>query len=1131
LNQRPASLVAAFLTTTALFTQGARGEPAPKTDSASAVAPTLEQQFVDPPMSARPRVWWHWMNGNITKDGIAKDLAWMKRVGIGGLQNFDVNLATPQIVDKRLVYMTPEWKDAFRFATTEVDRLGLELAIAASPGWSETGGPWVKPDDGLKKVVWSQTLLTAGMRAVAPLPLPPQVTGPFLDLALDDKLAQITGVTGPKPAQAYTDIAVLAWPVSPVADAVAKVTGPDGKPLDAAKLTDDSLETGLTLPRGTDDNPATVAFIYAAPQTIRTATLFIAGAKGMFSGATVDPRLEASDDGKAWSKVIDIPVSEAPTTVAFTPVTARQFRVVLANAPFRGSNLGASAPGVDPGPFVQMMAAGAKAPIELRQLALSSSPRIDRYESKAGFAIEMDYYALGQPDAAAPAIDPASVVDLTNRLRPDGTLDWTPPKGTWHVLRVGATLVGTTNHPAPVEATGLEVDKFDGDAVHRYLDHHLGMYKHTVGPRMIGARGVRALLTDSIEVGAANWTPKMVAQFKRLRGYDPTPWFPALTGTIIGSRDRSDRFLYDYRRTLADLMASEHYGTIARVAHESGLKIYGEALEDKRPSLGDDMAMRSHADVPMAALWTYAPKDGPNPSYVADMKGASSVAHVYGQNLAAAESMTAAMAPWAYAPNDLRRFIDLEFATGINRPVIHTSVHQPVDDKIPGLSLMIFGQYFNRHESWAEMARPWVDYMARTSLLLQQGRNVADVAYFYGEEAPITGLYGLKPIADAPKAHAWDFVGADALVNALKVQGNEIISQGGARYQAIQLGGSSSRMTLRTLKRLASLVEDGATIIGSAPVANPGLDDNPAEYAALVARLWPGGPIAEVGTGRVFATHDSDKALAVMDIAPDFDMPGAAPDANVMFVHRALADGEVWFLANRLARTETIQARFRVTGKQPELWHADTGTAEAVSYRIGENETVVPMQIAPESSVFVVFRKPATERVMVIKKTSPVTLSTITGPWQVAFQPGRGAPASITMPALAPLDQLADPAVKYFSGVATYSRTFIPPKAWKRGQPLWIDLGEVAELAQVMVNGKDAGIAWHAPFRLDISSAVKPGHNALEVRVANLWVNRLVGDAQPGARKVTFTAAPTYTADAPLRRSGLIGPVTLGTGR
>ncbi|HEX7881322.1 MAG TPA: glycosyl hydrolase, partial [Afipia sp.] len=807
---------------------------------------------------------------------------------------------------------------------------------------------------------------------------------------------------------------------------------------------------------------------------------------------------------------------------------ARHFRVVLAPCALSDILPDDSAPGVAMPDYKIMLGSMAgKAPLTINQFTLSPEAKVDRFQAKAGFSIERDYFALsaGLPDD--PGVAASQVVDLTDKLGLDGTLVWTPPKGHWRVLRLGYSLLGTTNHPAPPEATGLEVDKFDGVAVRRYLDHYLAMYKDAAGPGMVGGKGVRALLTDSIEVGPANWTPQMIAQFKRLRGYDPTPWLPALTGTVIGSRTESDRFLYDYRRTLADLMTSEHYGTVAKVAHENGLKVYGEALEDRRPSLGDDMAMRRHADVPMAAMWTYSREQGPKLTYLADIKGAASVAHIYGQNLVAAESMTASMNPWNYAPRDLKRVIDLEFVSGVNLPVVHTSVHQPVDDKVPGLSLYVVGQYFNRHETWAEMAKPWVDYMARNSLMLQQGRNVADVGYFYGEEAPLTGLYGDKAVADAPKTYAYDFVNADALISALNNDRDELVAPGGARYRALYLGGSSRRMTLATLRKLAALVEGGATVVGMKPEGDPGRGGAAAEYAALTVRLWSGGEVTQLGKGRVIASSDIESALGRIGVAPDYRFTGGQDGADIPFVHRKLVDGDSYFLVNRKDRAETIEAHFRVTGKAPELWHAETGMSEAASYRIGNGETVVPLTLGPEESVHVVFRKTSLADALSVKKLAPSQLAHIGGAWTVTFQKDRGAPASVTLPALAPLNESADPAIKYFSGIATYSKDFAVPGVWKPGNPLWIDLGDVRELTEVKVNGVSVGAAWHAPFRLDIGSAVRGGRNRLEVSIANLWVNRLIGDAQPGANKMTWTATPSYKPNAPLRPSGLIGPVLL----
>lgn len=1117
--------------------------------SAPAYADDMADGFQNPPNSARPRVWWHWMNGNISEEGIAKDMEWMQRVGIGGLQNFDANLQTPQIVDKRLVYMDEGWKKAFKFTAAEAEKRGLELAIAASPGWSETGGPWVPEADGLKKVTWSETTLIGGKRFQGKLESPPSETGPFKNAKKAGGINESMGGKEVLPQwRHYGDIAVLAFPVAD-AKPLPKPTATDveGNPIDLTLATDGELDTAIEIKRpnaagpntymdmrsqvaagkSTGTNPV-IALDYGTPQTVRSASIFMPGAAAMFLGSNVKPHLEASDEGISWRKIVDLPVHPVPTTASFDAVTARYFRVVFAPGDFGLAGMSAPAEGIDLSALAGLGAGMGKAP-RLGDLRLYADARIDRYEAKAGFELEPDYYALSKGVGESTGIDPTKVIDITAKMKPDGNLDWTPPKGSnWRVLRLGHSLLGTTNHPAPPEATGLEVDKFDGDAVRRYMQTYLGMYRDAAGQDMVGKKGVRALLVDSIEVGAANWTPKMVEQFKKLRGYDPLPFMPALTGTIVGSRAQSDKFLYDYRRTLADLMVSEHYGAVNEVAKKQGMTVYGEALESFRPSLGDDMAMRKYNDIPMSAMWTHSRQEGPRPSHLVDMRGAASVAHIYGQNLAAAESMTSAMAPWAHSPKYLKRIIDLEFVNGINRPVVHTSVHQPRDDKFPGLTLFIFGQYFNRHDAWAEMAKPWVDYLSRNSFMLQQGRNAADVAYFYGEEAPLTTLKDTKQLEDVPSAYAYDFVNNDALFEALSNDGNELVAKGGARYKALYLGGSSRKMTLATLKRIAALAEGGATIIGTKPEGSPSLAHDAAEYDALVSKLWSGEAETAIGKGRVLASKDIEATLRNSGVAPQFRYSGGAEGSSIPFVQRKLSDGDSFFLVNQKDRTETIEARFRVTGKAPEIWRAETGKAEAVSYRIENGETIVPLTLGADESLHIVFRKAAVADALAIKKPGPKLSIALDGAWNVAFQQGRGAPATATLPTLIPLNEHADSGIKYFSGIATYSKDFATPKGWKAGKPLWLDLGEVSEMAEVFVNGKSAGAVWHSPYRVDIAAHAKPGKNKIEIRVANLWINRLIGDAGlPEDKRITWAAGPSYQAGAKLRSSGLIGPVIL----
>jgi hypothetical protein len=1079
-------------------------------------------EFQDPPNGARPRVWWHWLNGNITKEGIEKDIEWMSRTGLGGLQNFDAEMMTPQVVAKRLVYMDPAWSDAFKFAAQLAQRRNLEFGIAASAGWSETGGPWVAPKDGMKKLVWNEVVVDGGKPLTLTLPAVPTSSGPFQDLfVLPDIMGQ---KPDPKTLPRFGhDIAVYAYPLAAPAAGLPLVRF-DGKTLDAARLATPRDSEVVEIAPPAAGQAIVVTLDYPVPQTIRSATIFCPGAASVFEGALYRSVLEASTDGTTWRSVAELPMALVPATAGFAPVTSAHFRMVVTPLTAAVNPGFMPVAGADTGPFAAM---AAPKKLRLGQLLLSAEPRVNQFEVKAGFATVGDYDALDagvDPDEAGAA--PSAVIDLTGKVAPDGSLHWTPPKGKWKIVRIGYSLTGIENHPATPEATGLEVDKYDGRAVRAYLETYLAKYEHAVGRDLIGARGVRALVTDSTEVGASNWTPRLLEQFGRLRGYDARPWLPALTGLVIGTRARTDAFLYDYRRTLADLVASEHYGTVATVAHEHGMKVYGEALESARVTLGDDMAMRRHADVPMAAMWTYRPDLGPNPTAIADMRGAASVSHLYGQNLVAAESLTSAMAPWAFSPADLRPMIDMEFASGVNLPVIHTSVHQPLgEDRKPGLSLAIFGQYFNRNETWAGMARPWVDYMARSAYLLQQGRFYADVAYFYGEEAPLVALYKAGQPADAPRRYAYDFVNADALMQVLSVRDGDLVAPSGARYRVLYLGGASRRMTLAMLRRLHALAADGATIVGRAPVGSPGLGDDPAQFRSLVGSMWKDSPTTRVGKGQVVSGGDVEAVLDTLGQAPDFAY-APSHDARLSFVHRRLDDGDLYFVTNSGNAPVATDARFNVRGKAPEFWHADSGQSERAGYRRQGNGTVVPLALAAHESVFVVFRQPGSDAGATVAIPTWSTAAVLDRGWSIGFE-GLAAPAPIPDGAPGSLTASADPRVKYFSGTSIYRTQFDLPAKAGPGLPLRLDLGRVGDVAQVVVNGKDAGIAWKAPYQVDIGALVVKGANTVEIRVANLWVNRLVGDAQPGAAKVTFTAAPTYTAAAPLRPAGLIGPVTL----
>ncbi len=677
----------------------------------------LRDGFADPPRDARPWVWWHWMDGNVTPEGIDRDLDWFDRIGIGGFQLFDVaQPGVPQLVEHRLIYMHPDWQAAFRRAIAGAERRGMQVGIASSPGWSETGGPWVAPQAAMKKLVWSETLVEGGRRFTGRLAPPPAVPGPFQDIARTDEA---------KGVSFYRDVAVLAWPMPCDAAPLpqARISASGGT-LDAGLLVDPRLDhgPGAVLPLA-QASPQWIRFDYDRPQTIRSVVVGLTR-PGLFDVAPL-ATLEASDDGTSFRPVRDLPLSTFhQSTISFPAVSARSFRVTFRPPTELGTLwrrvLNLAAPGITNTRYDRPPAAQ---DVRLQHLSLLPDARVTRFEDKAGFAAAPDYYALATPDAGTGSVVPVSgVADLTAKLKPDGALDWTPPRGRWQVMRLGYSLTGAVNAPAPAEATGYEVDKLDADAVAAYMAHYLETYRAALPPELLGTRGVTTLFNDSIEAGSQNWTPAMIAAFKARRGYDPTAWLPALTGRIVGSADASDRFLWDYRTTIAELLAANHYGQVAISARAAGLRIRAEALEDHRPILGDDMAMRSHADEPAGAIWAPNEKGRIEPTAIADLRGAASVAHLHGRDSIAAEAFTSALAPWAGSPRTLKRVADTAFALGVTRLMLHSSVHQPVEGKPPGLTLGIFGQYFNRNETWAGRARAWIDYLARAQYLLRQGR-------------------------------------------------------------------------------------------------------------------------------------------------------------------------------------------------------------------------------------------------------------------------------------------------------------------------------------------------------------------------------------------------------------------------
>jgi hypothetical protein len=671
--------------------------------------------------------------------------------------------------------------------------------------------------------------------------------------------------------------------------------------------------------------------------------------------------------------------------------------------------------------------------------------------------------------------------------------------------------------------------------VRGYLEHYLDIYRDAM-QEPLGAGSVQNLLTDSWEAGVQNWTPTLLAQFKTRRGYDPLPFVPALIGRVVNDSASSERFLWDFHRTLEEALADNHYGVIAQVLHERGMRYYTEAQGDTPRAIGDGLAIKSRADIPTAEYWYRAFATAPGqPSLKADLREAASAAHVYGKPLAAAESLTVAAGtdPWAFSPAMLKPVVDEIFASGINRILLHESHHQPLLREAPGLTLGFFGQFFNRNDTWAEHAGGWIQYLSRTSYLLQQGSYVADIAYFYGEERNLTEIYLNRFDRDVPNGYAYDYINAEALLSLTTLPDGAIAAPGGMRYRVLFVPSAVRHYSLPALRKLRELVAGGAVLVASRPLGGLGLQASDAEVQTLVDELW--GPAAAAtgprtyGRGRVYPHPDLTGALKGEALSPDVAVEETcAEDCGLMSLHRHTPDADIYFLSNRENAARTMRIVFRVKNLVPELWRAESGDTQPLRFQFTPQGVQVNLPFEANDAFFVVFRASAPHVRETTAQPVPVELLKINGPWQVQFQSGRGAPGRATFAQLQDFRSSEDAGIRFFSGTATYRTTLsLPARPLQRAHKLALNLGVVHELAVVFLDGRLLGTVWHAPFTIDLPVDLKAGAHALEIQVDNLWVNRLIGDKQPGAIAVAFAPQSPYTANSPLMPSGLIGPVRI----
>jgi hypothetical protein len=1125
----------------------------------------LETDFLEPPEAARPWAFWYWMNAAVSPAAVSADLEAMKEAGLGGAYLMPIRGATdPPQWEPPVEQLTPEWWDAVLHAFREADRLGLRIAMHASDGFALAGGPWITPELSMQRVVWNETHVEGGRRFEESLPQPPTKEG------------------------YYRDIAVFAFPSLDGAGRTTRTTTPvvttSQAGVGAGFLTD---PTGEETFRCRQD--CWIQYAFHEPFTCRSITVHTPGNHRTYHASRL--RLEVSDDGERFRPIgrLEPPRhgwqdGDAPVTHALAPTTARVFRFVHDPTGFEPGN-------------EDLDSAKWRPELQVQAIVLSGEPRIHQFEGKSGAVWRVAPWTTEVQVPEVASVPLASIVDVTEHLRPDGWLAWDVPEGGWTFLRMGHTSTGHRNETGG-GGKGLETDKFNPEAVRLQFEGWFGEALRRAGPDL-APRVLSTFHVDSWECGSQNWSGTFRREFQRRRGYDLLPYLPVMAGIPVESAEVSERFLHDVRETIAELVVDVFYGTLSDLTRGHGVRFTAENVSPTMTS--DGMLHYQTVDDPMGEFWLRSPThDKPN-----DILDAISGAHVYGKPIVRAEAFTELRLAWDEHPGMLKAMGDRNYALGINRFVFHVLTHNPWLDRRPGMTLGDIGLFFQRDQTWWRPGRAWVDYAHRAQALLQRGRPVADVAVFTGEEIPrravlperlietLPGILGADrvereearlanrgaPLEEGPRGvvhsanlpdpvdwvdplrgYAYDSINRDALLRLATVRDGLIELPSGASYAVLVLPAArplspeGDRMTPEVAARLRELVSAGATLVVSErPTRSPSLSRHPTSdrtVREMAAELWPGSgaagrdgviegsPVRRFGQGRVIQGPYRGDSFAALGIEPDLvATEGGRRTDGLAWTHREEAAADVYFLSNQRERARELELSLRATGRWPELWDAVTGEMRrAGTWRIEGGRTWLPVRLPAHGSTFLVLRE-ATE----VKRVEggrnwpePQVTEQLEGEWRVSFDPSSGGPLEpLIFTELQDWTVRPEAGVRHYSGTAAYERTFVWNAPAEGGHRVWLDLGRVANLAEVTVNDVECGVAWTAPYRVEITDALEDGENRLRIDVTNTWANRLIGDhGRAQDQRLTWTtASPRLVEDRPLLEAGLLGPVTIVTDR
>ena len=823
----------------------------------------------------------------------------------------------------------------------------MELSLNILSGWN-LGGPGVQPDTAAKIVVWSETQVAGGKKIDQSLPAPKHDKRYYRDIAVVGyKVDAFRQSSGEKVT--FKMAAISSQPEHPTSMAV------DGNPQTFW------VSAGTQPGEGpTPKSPVWLEFQFSKPVTI--SGISILGRPGY---GPQECELQASSNGRPLESVKEFNVHDGRTTrIEFKPVEADTFRLLIsrvyepyypdqprnaqiAEITLHGENQNWPEKKIERKP--------------IRDLPLKIASKELAWSCPDGTPLLMD----DPPEPGEEDTHIRDVVDLTKFMDAQGRLVWDAPEGKWEILRFGYTVTGAQVSTSSGDWKGLVIDYLDPDAFRTY-------WKQVVEPLLADAapwagKSLKYLHTDSWENGGMNWTKNFPKEFRDRRGYDLLPFLPVLAGRIVENRAVSNRFLNDFRKTVGDCIAENHYGLFAELAHQHKLEIHPESGGPHGAPI-DALKCLGRNDIPMMEFWARSPQHRVKDEDRFFVKQGSSAAHIYGKKLVNAEGFTNIGLQWEESlGNNLKPAFDYAACEGLNRLYWHAFTCSPEETGLPGQEYFA-GTHCNPKVTWWKYSGDFVKYLNRCQYLLQQGLFVADACYYYGDNVPnFTQLKSSDPARVLPR-YDYDVINEEVLLNRMQVRDGRLVLPDGMSYRVMVLPGHQI-ISLEALRKLAQLVKEGATIIGPKPVSVTGLKDYPScdvELAELANQLWgqsDGRTVTQniYGKGRVIWWKSAKDILAISGVLPDFECYGDGPQDALNYIHRAVGDIDIYFISNPSNQAKYYQCTFRVADKAPELWSPDTGEIRRGMLYVcqKDNRLTMPLHFEPYGSTFVVFRQPA----------------------------------------------------------------------------------------------------------------------------------------------------------------------------